>query len=284
VEPKDKYDDKVQERFILSLAIPQGKGKDAIWEEIFEKLERTASNPYARFWEVTRKIAAMFIGLMVIGSILWIFLFGSVKHYAPYGHHMVVMLPDSSKVKLNADSELKYNKVLWAISRKVSLKGEALFEVRRGKDFKVKTGSVATRVLGTTFNIYARNQSVLVSCIEGKVQVKHTKSKQAYILYPEQKIASKKGSLTTPEPAAKPKIASWINGEFLFTNETLENVFNEVERQYNIKIRLNTSGQRLYSGAFKNSNLDEALELICLPMNLTWKKENGYIVINEKQE
>jgi transmembrane sensor len=284
VKPKDTYNDEKLELLYRSLQVPRGKGKDAVWNEIFEKLDSNTKTPIVNFWSLTGKIAAIFIGFAVISSLLWVFVFGSVKHYTPYGVHQMVFLPDSSLVRLNADSELKYNKVLWALSRKVSLKGEALFEVKRGDNFLVQTGPVSTQVLGTTFNVYARDKNIYVSCIEGKVEVKHNKTKQAYILKPKEKIATSKGALEDPKPVEKPQMANWVKGEFFFTNEQLINVLKELERQFNVKVKLNDSGNRLYTGVFSNKNLNEALDLICIPMSLEWESIDGYIVISKKND
>jgi transmembrane sensor len=259
------------------LQIPKGVGKDIAWSLIMDKIAAQPTTHIVPLWRRVSTVAAIFTALIMMGSLLGIFLLGQVKHYSPNGNHLSVLLPDSSVVNLNADSYIKYNKVLWRVSRTVKLDGEALFTVKKGEQFSVKTGSVITQVLGTTFNVYARNNDIRVSCIEGKVAVTIRKTKQSVVLTPQQSTKSTSNKLETPTKAIASELAQWINGEFLFQNASLKTVFYELERQFNIKVNLKADPNRVYSGVFYNTNLSEALDLVCVPMGLSWHKENGTI-------
>ena len=90
-----------------------------------------------------------------------------------YGEVQTHILPDGSKVILNANSTLSYEDY-WPTNkpRKVHLKGEAFFEVKKksGKEqFRVQTDKGAIQVLGTSFNVKQRANSFEVALLEGSV-------------------------------------------------------------------------------------------------------------------
>ncbi|HRX67842.1 MAG TPA: FecR domain-containing protein [Tenuifilaceae bacterium] len=265
------------------LEVPSGIGKDAVWDSILASIKRENQHQKLNIFSHLSKIAAVFVALVVVGSLMWIFVFGSKEYYSPKGKHLQVQLPDGSRVELNADTRLSFNSALWRFKRNVVLDGEALFSVKKGDFFNVRTEHVTTQVLGTVFNVYSRNNEVKVSCIEGSVAVINTKTQQRVLLAPNQQTKLANGKLKEPDTAAKPEMATWTRGEFYFLNESLENVLKEIERQFNVNVNSMVAHERYYSGVFFNTNLEDALDLVCVPMNLSWKITSGLIVITEKE-
>ena len=84
-------------------------------------------------------------------------------------------LPDSSFVALNMGSELYYTKKGWQTERRVELKGEAFFKVKKGSIFEVETDQGIISVLGTEFNVKSWNNYFEVTCYSGLVRVKTPK-------------------------------------------------------------------------------------------------------------
>jgi Fe2+-dicitrate sensor, membrane component len=85
--------------------------------------------------------------------------------FAPYGTFVEVNLPDNSKVWLNAGSSLKYPTRFTKGSRKVTLQGEAFFEVESDPEnpFTVHTARVDVRATGTAFNVEAYPKDSMTS-------------------------------------------------------------------------------------------------------------------------
>lgn len=279
---QEKYSDEMINPLYQGLQVPQGKGKDAVWEGIIHNLDSKAQAPIVSFWVRASRVAAVFLGLMLLGSMFYVFILGKVEYYSPAGTHLVIMLPDSSTVHLNADSHLEFNRVLWDLKRNVKLKGEALFRVEKGEKFSVKTGPVVTQVLGTTFNVFARNNSIKVSCIEGMVGVRHLESRESITLKPNDKVVTQNRGLVSGKNLDKNELAQWVQGEFYFNNTPIGNVFEELQRQFNVKVILEVPENRMYTGVFFNNDLVEALNLICIPMQLKWTKQNGTILISNQ--
>ncbi|MCK5076861.1 MAG: FecR domain-containing protein, partial [Calditrichia bacterium] len=170
---------------------------------------------------------------------LWNVLDKQINIYAPQGELVVHQLPDGSMIFLNADSKIKYNADTYSENRVVKLKGEALFEVKPGKSFIVKTGLISTKVLGTSFNVKTWNNQVEVACISGKVQVQSEKApNSAVILTPG--LLCKTSDENIPEktePFIIKQKTDWLNGNFYFSNTPLREVFSELERQFNVQLK-----------------------------------------------
>ena len=86
-----------------------------------------------------------------------------------------IVLYDGSLVWLNAGSELRYPNTFVENQRVVYLKGEAYFDVTKDRShpFIVKTISSEISVLGTSFNVNARENSCVTTLVEGRVRMKH---------------------------------------------------------------------------------------------------------------
>ena len=79
------------------------------------------------------------------------------------------------------------------------------------------------------------------------------------------------------------QVLAWKENKFHFTARPLPEVFEELERQYNIVVRLEAPEQaeRTYTGHFNlSSDPEEALNLICEPFGFTFVKQatGSYLV------
>ncbi|MCB0465534.1 MAG: FecR family protein, partial [Aequorivita sp.] len=190
-------------------------------------------------------------------------------------------LPDTSEVMLNAGSKITYNKKNWANSRELSLDGEAYFKVTKGNKFSVKTVEGTVSVLGTQFNVFARDELFAVTCYEGLVSVAFN---DTLLKVPAgNKIQIENGKLVINETAENHSPV-WLAHESNFENTPLAIVLKEVERQYPIKVTLeNVDSEKRFTGSFTHENLDLALKAICEPLQLHYKiDKNGAVHIDAK--
>ncbi|MGC4233828.1 MAG: FecR domain-containing protein [Niabella sp.] len=147
-----------------------------------------------------------------------------------------VLLPDGSKVWLNAATTIKFPATFAGLSqRRVELEGEAYFEVAKdpSKPFIVVTKQQEIKVLGTHFNVkcYAGKKGTVTTLLEGSVKVnnKHT-------LKPgEQAESDLKGAVYISKVNAVAE-AAWQKGYFEFNDEDVYEVMNELARWYNVEI------------------------------------------------
>src|SRR5690606_22489623 len=127
---------------------------------------------------------------------------------AAAGEKTEFLLPDNSKVVLNSDSEAEYKSWNWNKKRSVELKGEAFFKVAKGKTFDVNTSLGKVTVVGTQFNVKARDNRFDVTCFEGKVKV--TYKNEEVFLTPGESVTFEEGE-EIEIPETKAVLPGWIN-------------------------------------------------------------------------
>ncbi len=263
------------------LTIKWEVSKEEVWNDVSEqikqgKLVQMKPKTMYKQWLIAASLAL----LLSLGVFIRVH---TERINSPAGTHLTAQLPDGSKVFLNADAQITYHPYWWKISRSVRLEGEAFFEVKKGKKFSVISETGITEVLGTSFNIFARNKKYEVTCVTGKVKVSSTKTKQSVIIKPKQKVSvSPKGELKVKNNVDVNNTKAWISNKFVFTSTPLKQVFEEIERQYNIKIILAQKLELEYTGSFeKKKSVEETLQLICRPFNLKIEKKSGSYYIHK---
>ena len=185
----------------------------------------------------------------------------------PRGGQYQVVLPDGSKVWLNAASSLLFPTAFTGSQRKVELTGEAYFEVAKNKDkpFLVKVGDMQVKVLGTHFNInaYSDENTIRTSLLEGSVKIiKDNKSK---LLKPgNQAVLNKKQNEIDITDIDMNGVMAWKNGLFQFEGDNITTIMREIGRWYNVEIVY--SGKvpaRTFEGKIsRNAELSEVLRIL----------------------
>jgi len=165
----------------------------------------------------------------------------------PKGGEYQVILPDGTKVWLNAASSITYPTAFTGNERHVKLSGEAYFEVAKNKQkpFYVSMNNVQVKVLGTHFNIaaYSDDDAITTTLLEGSVQI--TKNNQQSLLKPgQQGIVNNDADEIVVSEANIDDAMAWKNGYFLFNDDNIATIMKKVSRWYDVDID--------YSGKFDN--------------------------------
>ena len=185
----------------------------------------------------------------------------------PKGGQFQVMLPDGSKVWLNAASSLTYPSVFKGVERHVELHGEAYFEIFKNKNmpFTVTAYNTNIRVLGTHFNVmaYENEPSVKTTLLEGSVALK-VKNTSATIVPGQQAIANRLGNDMKICAVDVEDVVAWKNGYFSFTKEELQTSMNKVARWYNVDVEYkgNISNKKLWGTVSRTANISELLDYL----------------------
>jgi ferric-dicitrate binding protein FerR (iron transport regulator) len=245
------------------------KSREEIWEEVFEPLMKRENDKQGN-----RKAPAKRLPLWSCAAILAVLVFLTVQYTvteeAARGEHAEVWLPDRSTVTLNAESRLSYRPLVWPLSRKVTLEGEACFEVKPGSRFTVQSGRRQVNVLGTTFNVYARPGKYRVTCLAGQVAVRAEGETVALTAGMQATWRGRKPE--AGREAVSAQAAGWMQGKFEFTETPLSEVVAEIERQYNIHVLPGSGSQNhLFTGNFSRTERPEdVLEIIGKPFGITF--------------
>jgi len=228
---------------------------------------------------------------------------------APKNGISKVQLPDGTKVWLNSGSKLVYGADYGTELRKVSLAGEAFFDVVKDAHhpFILTTSTINIRVLGTAFNVraYSKDKTSETSLVRGRIELTVLKnpekkiilkaSEKLTIINKEQEPAKgiTSGSTTEEVPlialgrihqAKKdtlPSEALWMEDKLAFDAESFENLAERLERRYNVSIVFkNEETKKLrFTGKFQNESIDRALRALQVSAYFHFKTDSNKIVI-----
>lgn len=240
-------------------------------------------------------IAAISIFAVLSLSFLGIYLFD--KNSKPLvvstrlGERAQIVLPDGSKVWLNACSDLTYKKTFFSHKREAKLNGEAYFEVAPNSTypFIVSHQGSEIKVLGTKFNVKCNidEDYFKTTLLEGSILFTNQHEKIAQKLKPNQELIFNKVShqfqsknLTNPQ-----EILSWINGKLLFENASLEEIVNSLERHYNVNIQFadeKVKAERFNADFEMADNIYQILSILELTRKFDYEINQRDILISSK--
>ena len=232
-----------------------------------------------------RRIASIAAALAVIALGIWWFAGNGSSSKADTaiatttGEQQEVKLPDGSQVTLNARSTLEYFAAGWNGERRVTLAGEAFFKAKKGKRFTVQTEQGKVEVVGTQFNVFARDRELEVKCTEGKVQVTNPTGTERVLLTAGEQVNVLDGRMQRRQGLTY--YPNWFKGESSFRSAPLEKVFGEMERQYGIVVVADSVAGRTFSGKFVHKDLEKALRMVCGPMGLEWSVTEDTVRIGD---
>ncbi|MFZ4261942.1 FecR family protein [Sphingobacterium sp. HJSM2_6] len=195
-----------------------------------------------------------------------------------------LILPDQSKVWLNAASSLTYTTGLKQNGkRRVKLQGEAYFQVSKDKShpFIVETLNQEVEVLGTAFNInsYEDEPNVTTTLLEGSVKVKT--ANQLQILRPGEQ-SSTDGNKINVRKADLDQVVDWKNGEFNLHRIPFKAAMSKLARWYDVEvIYQTTNAEKLISGGWisRDASLKTILEGIEQTKQVKFKLEGRKLYV-----
>lgn len=207
----------------------------------------------------------------------------------PNGGQYTVVLPDGSKVWINAASKLVYPARFAGRERRVELTGEAYFEVAhmQSMPFRVKTASQEVEVLGTHFNVnsYPDEPAIKTTLLEGSVRISLDGQVNGNrILKPGQQSVLADKHLDILSVDTEEAIA-WKNGDFIFENQTLPEIMRKISRWYDVRVEYQrvANPQETFSGTVsRRRNLSAVLKMLEETTQIRFRiKGNNITVINE---
>jgi len=192
-------------------------------------------------------------------------------------------LADGSMVYLNGNSEISFSKNFGVKNRKVTLKGEAFFEVQRNEDipFSITTCKTTTKVLGTSFNVYSDHLGqVKVSVVSGVVEFFTGKRKSLVRLE-----AGEQGHYTPGLAGIKKEnvdnlnFLAWKTGILYFDETPITEVFGLIQKQYSRVLVFEETNNALptLSTTIENQSLEAVLEELNLLLNTKHETRNDTI-------
>jgi transmembrane sensor len=196
-----------------------------------------------------------------------------------------LVLPDGTKVWLNAASSIHYPIAFAGNERRVQITGEAYFEVApltpKGGSHKIPfvvmvRGKGEVEVLGTHFNVSAYNDedAMKTTLLEGKVKVTNQQlasgsvpeRKQSAILKPgDQAVLTADSRLTIHDKADVDNVVAWKNGLFHFESADIRTVMRQLARWYDVEVvyeRTTMKYDPLFVEISRNTRLSDVLKIL----------------------
>lgn len=288
-----KYDKNLtpeQEKELLSrLELPYSRSKEDVWNSLEKTIAENEETALPTVGEATKTISVNWFAWSTAAAIVLLLGVGLFARFytadvkVAAGEFTSATLPDGSVVHLNAESAISYAPYWWFMQREVTLEGEAYFEVTKGSKFSVLSNLGTTSVLGTSFNIYSRNNDYEVFCTAGKVRVSAAATKPVILESGDFVVLDEAGRLQPKINKAETPVLSWRLNKFTYNTTPLSKVIEDLQRQYGITIdpQIENINQYHYTGLFQRSvTVEEALEIVCLSFGLTFEKvsDSTYII------
>jgi len=230
-----------------------------------------------------------------------------------------LVLPDGTKVWLNADSKLSYdNSMNDSGIRSVSLEGEAFFDVVKDahRPFYIVTKEIAIKVLGTAFNVkaYPDEDKTETTLLRGSIElVVNDRPKEKFMLKPNEKLSVTKNKMVegveqgimSDSVSNKISLAnnitltmgnlskinvnnheyiqetSWVDNKLVFKDETLEEIVPKLERWYDLDIEIADIKLKTYryTGTITKENIDQVLTAMQLIKPFHFKIQNDDVIL-----
>ncbi|WP_326407848.1 FecR family protein [Flagellimonas halotolerans] len=247
------------------------KQKKRVGQKLAKHINNSKRRPILK-WSSVAASLTLLIGL---GYFAYIFThqtevvepIAEITKTTEWGQKLHIVLADGTEVYLNAGSTIKYPQRFEGDTREVELEGEAFFDVAKDLDkpFIIKSGEVATTVLGTSFNVntYPENQQVAITVATGKVKVASQES-ELLLLPNEQGVFDRNSKAISKEKIDIASFLHWKDGIIHFDDAELSKVLQTLERWYGVTFVVdnNTIGNCHITATYDNERLDAILESI----------------------
>ncbi|RFP64655.1 DUF4974 domain-containing protein [Hymenobacter lapidiphilus] len=206
---------------------------------------------------------------------------------APRGSRYQLVLPDGSRVWLNAASSLRFPTAFTGAQRRVELTGQAYFEVAPNKrqPFRVEANGTTVQVLGTHFDVmaYPDEPGVRTTLLEGSVAIE--RDGRTARLRPGQQATCALGSTSiVVGPADVEAAVAWKQDLFAFRGHSLPEVMRQLGRWYNVDVQYAASlPESHYSGLIsRRSTLPKVLEMLTLTGEVRFEQTGRTVRVEPK--
>ncbi len=207
----------------------------------------------------------------------------------PRGGEYQIVLGDGTKVWLNSDSKLKYLVPFGVKNRLLELSGEAYFEVAHNAElpFRVKTNDGIVTAIGTAFNVraYENETYTATTLAEGKVSVDMLENELAYLSPGEQAVFDTNEQFLSINEVNVNRYLMWKNGEFMFVDNTLEDIINDLARWYDFEVFYeNESIKDLHFTFYlgRDKGIDKILDLLQKTRRIEFEISDKHVLVKNK--
>ena len=198
----------------------------------------------------------------------------------PRGTTYKIILTDGTMVHMNSDSKLSFPATFGNNERKVTLEGEAYFDVTKDriKQFVVSSNigkyRQEIRVYGTEFNVsaYPGEKSIKTVLVEGSVSIKELSTGTEILMKPNEMVEMDQMGLAK-QPIDLESTLAWKSNNFYFAHKPIEEVLKQISRWYDIKVIYDKTipSEFVWGQISRKKKLNEVLEILEKSNNIKFK-------------
>lgn len=230
-----------------------------------------------------RPVWGITAGLAVALVCFYLFRNPVVTQNTSPGRQKNILFSDKSRTTLNSGTTLEYSRRFSGSERVVSLDGEAFFDISHDtRPFIVQTANAEIKVMGTKFNVWARDSVTRVLVYSGCVRLVGQNGEVQLTKGLESKVI---GNSSPRQPVIRDILEQpgWMKGTLVFRQTSLNEITRELQRYYNKSVVLESDslGKKTLTGVFENMKLDSVLSCICLTLDLNYTCQEDIYVISE---
>lgn len=215
---------------------------DTIFKEKVSILNTSAEITFVSNNSMIFRIAAVFIGIAMIGSLYFYSKSLNITNTNNTGNLAFITLPDGSGITLSDNSTIKYNKGWFGgFNRNVELSGKAYFEIAKSNTHKfvVITSKLDVTVLGTKFTVNELSNKTQIVLTEGKVSLGGPALTTSLIISePGSQVIVNNKVILKNNIVDQSLYTAWLNNKIHFNNCTVSQVINMLYNSYNIEVEL----------------------------------------------
>lgn len=204
------------------------------------------------------------------------------------GEEFQLVLADGTQIWLNSMSSIRFPIYFSGANREVEITGEVFFDVAHDelKPFIVHTPIHDIKVLGTSFNVscYGNDNQVHTTLVTGKVEINNIKNKEdrVFVTPGQQFVYSKLNHHMEVREVNTDAYTGWVNGCFLFEEQRLEDIFNKLERWYEIDVLFDNNAvkEEVFTGKLPRfENMDTLLDMIASVSNVEFEIIEDKVIV-----
>ena len=277
----------VGERIAVMNAIDTEASLDKFKSAIREKEKKAKRKSISIRWGRYATVAAAFLtGLVFAGGIAWGLLSNKLSDYeviTAAGQRAQTVLPDGSRVWLNASSKIVYHNSLWSSDRQIDLSGEAYFNVARSDvPFEISVGGSKIRVYGTRFNVKERARKAIETVlVEGKIGFKSPGHKEVRVSPGELVSYDMASADVKVKPVDVLYATAWLDGVFRYRDKPLDLVLEDISTWYGVSFESRKGLDRIEvtMNLNRTTPIDEVVSFLEKITKCKFIKERGYYIV-----
>ena len=266
--------------------------KKEAWGKIAAQIKETKNEPasipmypkrsFARVWQMAAAV------LLLIAGIYWVYHFTQFRERTLVADHQTLeqILADGTMVTLKKGASITFPGRLRGDERRVSLSGEAFFEVAHvdKSTFIIDAQGVQIKVLGTSFSVDAPDDqsTIRVYVATGKVAMITPDKQTIQVNKGEKAEYFRKEETIRVTSHDDPNILSWKTQLMVFENTTLDEVFAVVGNTYGLFFEISTPGLEncRLTATFQQAPLEDVLTIISETFEITYARRDGKIMVS----